>query len=69
MNPVVGFGVVGTKTQTTSCSVLAWTSSSSSDVMNPTLKMPLRGNSTMTTCLNDLPLSVSTVSLNVLAPP
>ena len=37
--------------------------------MKPMLKMPLRGNSTITTCLNDEPLSVSTVSLKVLAPP
>ena len=68
-NPVVGFGVVGTNTFTMSCPVRARISAKFSDIRNPMLQAPLRGNSTITTCLNEVPLSVSTVSLNVFAPP
>ena len=69
MKPVVGFGVVGTNTETMSRPVRARISPKFSAVRKPMLHAPLRGNSTISTCLNEVPLSVSTVSLKVLAPP
>ena len=47
--PLVGFGVVGTKTLTTSCPILFFISPVFSLVAKPTAQLPFLGYSTKTT--------------------
>ena len=69
-NPLVGLGVVGTKTdQTTPWSIRACTSPWVLLVRKPIAQVPLRGNSTRTTLLKSWcfwVLKVSTTCLTVM---
>src|SRR5690606_35983690 len=62
MKPDVGFGVVGTKTVSTTSPVFSWTSPTGSDVWNPSEYTPLRGYWIISAFLNESLVSLNTTS-------